>query len=1140
MAGTRTWTVGVVAAALMLPGAASVAAAPGSAGAAVVAALPVPVASAPRVGFVDETDELRLTRLVWEAPIVEGPGTGGGPIVEGPGTGGGPVVGVPGGGGGPIIVAPGGGGLVGGGTVTGGTSLTNGPGAPLVALAADDFPPVFDDPTPEEEPAVGGHDHDGEATAHAVTRGSEDDDTVASNLAWVSTEARDDPTAPDDPGEIYYRDDQRGTGPDDLRATCDPATESHPTVSPDGTRIAYATNAHGTWDIAVIPIPTSGECPTPEPTWVTHGEGDSTWPTWLDDDTLVFSSTRDDDLGELYRAETDGTAVERLTTMPDIADTQPDARATTTGWLVAFTTTRYLVDGSVGYLALDASGKPDGNLGPEGIRDPYAAGTDPDARRLQGTEPAWSLSGSPWALAFTSTENDASGDIWVAAWAADAREVLGERPVADGYRRAESHATWLYYASTANLQTAALVYTSEVVTADVSDAVADDGTAIREISRSGVPLAEENQAGVDYSPDGEYVVTSVVVGSEEGGTGWELQVARADTLEVVDFEYLRNSRDIDLNPQWSPDGSTIAFVRRPWDGEGYQPPQIRTVDAADPTTDDQHAGRLITPQPDADPSADLDPSWFPDSRRLAFSRASEDTDAVDQRSIWTVDTGSLQSDPLQLCRTATCTDDLVLHGGAPAVSPDGTTIALASPWLREGTLTVSIPGNVGSVRIRNTPAGPRLVSDELVPLTFDSQAVIATSDQPDWSPDGTEIAFTGSRVGRPRSFGIYAVAPDGSAIREVVDGPGPQRQPAYQPFTDLVLTLTTAAATPPSADGATITATVTNSGPAPVRTATVSVEVPPGLSTPGAPGCAQSAAVLTCPVVGPLALDDTAAFVIPVVGVTDTTVVTVTGVVETRTPEREVTNNSASVDLGGGRDPGVAGGAGVTVSIEDPGIVWTGGRPLRATFTVRNAGTQPVQAVRLTTGFGAPLVPVPAGGQPCLDASGACELGTLASGAATVLVATVEPPGPPPLPALSPPTPALTAAVTGTVTTTSPDPTTADDTASATIEVRHPSVVVTPTTARPGEVVFAVGTDFPPGAPANLSWSQGLMSVGRSPAADRTGTWSQPIVILRGTQLNTRLLQVEDHDLAPTYGAAHAGLLVVPPSVDGPTFLFRR
>jgi len=129
--------------------------------------------------------------------------------------------------------------------------------------------------------------------------------------------------------------------------------------------------------------------------------------------------------------------------------------------------------------------------------------------------------------------------------------------------------------------------------------------------------------------------------------------------------------------------------------------------------------------------------------------------------------------------------------------------------------------------------------------------------------------------------------------------------------------------------------------------------------------------------------------------------------------------------------------------------------------------------------------------------------------------------------------------VTATVATTSRDADPADDTASAALLVRRPHVVLTPTVARPGEVVFAVGADFPAGEAVNLAWSRGLINLSE-PVVLPDGTWTMPIVVLRDTQLAGRDLQVRNGQPSPAYGDVTAPLLVVPTSVDAPTFLFRK
>jgi uncharacterized repeat protein (TIGR01451 family) len=402
-----------------------------------------------------------------------------------------------------------------------------------------------------------------------------------------------------------------------------------------------------------------------------------------------------------------------------------------------------------------------------------------------------------------------------------------------------------------------------------------------------------------------------------------------------------------------------------------------------------------------------------------------------------------------------------------------------------------------------------------------SAGLIGSSDAPAWSPDGTEIAFSGSPPRRPQLRDVWAVqAADGSGLRRVTQLAGAELAPAYQPYTDLVLTLTSSAVV---GDAATLTATVTNAGPGLVTSATVTFQLPAGMTTSAPPGCDVAGQVVTCEITDLLPSGTSTDVALPVGHVGAAGTPTVSGVAETPTPERTVDNNTATVDVGG------AGDVGVSVTLSKP-EAFVGGRPVTATITVRNTGTVAANDVRLTVTF--PAAVVTTGLAPCAAPTGTCALPPIARGTPLVLTARLDPSvvfeGPP-----------RPGAVTATVARTSPDANPADDTASAPLVVRRPHVVLTPTVARPGEVVFAVGTDFPTGEDVNLAWSRGLISVAK-PLVRPDGTWTLPILVLRDTQLAPRDLDVRNGQPSPAYGDVTAPLLVVPTSADAPTFLFRK
>ncbi|GIG22000.1 hypothetical protein Cch01nite_27240 [Cellulomonas chitinilytica] len=1123
MERVRTWVAGAVVGLLLLPGAGTASAGPVPA-ASLAAALPTPTAAQPRLGFVDTSDELRRLNLSTD---------GGG-------------IGIAAAGAQPEAAA--------------------GTGSPAVLAAATQpdlgtVPPIFAFPDRQDFSVRDGHRVDGQA--HVTTLSDSD-----SLVAWVSTQDVEEPdpggaaaaaaAGPDETdvrtrfGDVYVNTIFSGTPGPDIRITCDAAQEVHPVVSPGGHHVAYASNASGRWVVMVAEVPPAGDgsCEAAAPEAVTADDVDSTWPTWLDDGHLIVSQTNADaPLGALYRIDLGATRLDPVQlTSGDVGSTQPDVRSTgkAEAFLLAYTTTAYRPDGSIQFMQLDDDGRPvqrvDGEgepmFDPDGnplyTIDPYQGA---ESSRVQGSEPAWAP-GSAFDLLFTSTQDDPAGGVWVGVWdTGNPPQFQGERSLVDVVGVTESHPTWIldYDEGESSTDFADLAYTSEVVSADVTDVVADDGSDVRPVSAEGFfPSGDtlssfaEAGAGVHYSPDGTQVAYSTPVGGE-GDTGMALTLARADDLTDVPFDYDRDDDDIDVDPVWSPDGTSIVFVRAASDGDGgHQPPHLWLVSVKPDGTFGET--RQLTQSEAVASRWDTGPTWSPDGTHVAFSRISRfGSDNPTASEIWAVDVAT--GEATQVILSECGCGGLAVFGRSPSWSPDGTQLAIAdlvTDIPADSDLAIDARGAIGLVTLAPGDV-TRVVA--VAPLTgFDrdgnptaARLLVDPSDDPEWSPDGTEITFSGSPAGQARLRAIWGVTPDAATVREVVDLSGPQRAPAYQPFTDLVLTMS---AGPVAGGAATVTATVSNTGPALVRDGTVTVELPAGLTTPGAPGCTQSAALVTCALTDPLPAGQTVAFAIPVQGISDTTRSTIPGTVQTGTPERVVTNNTASVDVGG------AGGVGVTLALSSP-VAFVGGRPVTATFTVRNAGALPAQDVALATTYPGIVTVAPSGGAPCLVAAGVCPIGTLAGGAAVVLTATLDPTiaftGPP-----------QTGPVTGTVTTTSPDPGTGDNTATATLEVRQPVVVLAPAVARPNEVVFAVGHDFPPGEDVDLGWSSGLLSV-RNPVVVRPdGSWSQSILIIRDTLLTRRDLRVTDGQPSPTFGDVQAPLLVVPTSVDAPTFLFRK
>jgi Tol biopolymer transport system component len=161
----------------------------------------------------------------------------------------------------------------------------------------------------------------------------------------------------------------------------------------------------------------------------------------------------------------------------------------------------------------------------------------------------------------------------------------------------------------------------------------------------------------------------------------------------------------------------------------------------------------LTKTPEADED---DPTWSPDGTKMAYTRSYDDSSGKRVFDIWTMNAdGSGQT---RLAAGAGGAGDLGTQNSAPDWSPTDDRIAFEriEVTVREGTdydiWTINADGS-----------GPRDLTDDASP-TGDSQA------SPDWSPDGSKIAFT--------SFAYYQSGPNclGSGIYTMnSDGSGQAR-----------------------------------------------------------------------------------------------------------------------------------------------------------------------------------------------------------------------------------------------------------------------------------------------------------------------------------------------------------------------------
>ncbi|MGI5440815.1 HYR domain-containing protein [Streptomyces shenzhenensis] len=129
--------------------------------------------------------------------------------------------------------------------------------------------------------------------------------------------------------------------------------------------------------------------------------------------------------------------------------------------------------------------------------------------------------------------------------------------------------------------------------------------------------------------------------------------------------------------------------------------------------------------------------------------------------------------------------------------------------------------------------------------------------------------------------------------------------------------------------------------------------------------------------------------------------------------------------------------------------------------------------------------------------------------------------------------------VRASVTGSPRDPRRANNTATAPLRVLQPKLTVTPTVARPGDVVLARGEDFPPGRTIALTWSRGITAAQSPVRVGRDGAFEAQVPVLRKDQLGPRVLRAR----VPALDRLHRpqeDVLIVQRSLQPPDFAGRR
>jgi Tol biopolymer transport system component len=262
----------------------------------------------------------------------------------------------------------------------------------------------------------------------------------------------------------------------------------------------------------------------------------------------------------------------------------------------------------------------------------------------------------------------------------------------------------------------------------------------------------------DYSPDGSRVAFVRVTRSRRVGVRIRVEVMNADGhARHVIRSSSKNSYEFD--PQWSPDGHHLALVRFTERRRSFTSSiVVRRDDGSHRRTIE----RIRLTSRNRAFAYVLEPSWAPDGERLVFTKS-----RIDRH-------GDFRSSLVSITKSGTGREPVAHDASSASFSPDGSRIAFASTRDRHGRECGSDECYFhGEIYVGDADGRhQRRLTDTL-----------ADEGEPDWSADGQRIVFSSQREssGREPPRQLFSITPTGACLVRLTHGERGSSAPAWEP-----------------------------------------------------------------------------------------------------------------------------------------------------------------------------------------------------------------------------------------------------------------------------------------------------------------------------------------------------------------------